>query len=143
RNLMVNVPGTKAGLTSIRTLIGEGINVNVTLLFSQQVYAEVADAYISGIEAFARKGGDPHKVSSVASFFVSRIDTLVDDELDKKIAAAADPAEKTRLQALKGKIAIANAKLAYRRYQEIYGGDRWQRLAQQGAQTQRLLWAST
>ena len=143
RNLMVKVPGTKPGLTAIRTLIGEGINVNVTLLFSQEVYAEVAEAYISGLEAFAKKGGDPHKVASVASFFVSRIDTLVDDELDKKIAAAADPAEKTRLQALKGKIAIANAKLAYRRYHEIYGGDRWQRLAQQGAQTQRLLWAST
>jgi transaldolase/glucose-6-phosphate isomerase len=143
RNLMVKVPGTKPGLTAIRTLIGEGINVNVTLLFSQQVYAEVAEAYISGLEAFAKKGGDPHKVASVASFFVSRIDTLVDDELDKKIAAAADPAEKARLQSLKGKIAIANAKLAYQRYNEIYAGERWQRLAQQGAQTQRLLWAST
>ncbi len=143
RNLMVKVPGTKPGLTAIRTLIGEGINVNVTLLFSQQVYAEVAEAYISGLEAFAKKGGDPHKVASVASFFVSRIDTLVDDELDKKIAAAADPAEKARLQNLKGKVAIANAKLAYQRYQQIYSDDRWQRLAQQGAQTQRLLWAST
>jgi transaldolase / glucose-6-phosphate isomerase len=143
RNLMVKVPGTKPGLTAIRTLISEGINVNVTLLFSQQVYADVAEAYISGLEAFAKKGGDPHKVASVASFFVSRIDTLVDDELDKKIAAAADPAEKARLQALKGKIAIANAKLAYGRYKQIYSGERWQRLAQQGAQTQRLLWAST
>src|SRR6266851_2125770 len=98
RNLMVKVPGTKPGLTAIRTLISEGINVNVTLLFSQGVYAEVAEAYISGIEAFAKKGGDPHKVSSVASFFVSRIDTLVDDELDKRIAAVGDLAEKTRLQ---------------------------------------------
>ena len=143
RNLMVKVPGTKPGLTAIRTLIGEGINVNVTLLFSQQVYAEVAEAYISGLEAFAKKGGDPHKVASVASFFVSRIDTLVDDELDKKIATTADPAEKARLQAPKGKVAIANAKLAYERYKQIYSGERWQRLAQQGAQTQRLLWAST
>src|SRR5246127_941012 len=143
RNLMVKVPGTKPGLTAIRTLISEGINVNVTLLFSQKVYAEVAEAYISGLEAFSKKGGDPHKVSSVASFFVSRIDTLVDDELDKKIAAAADPAEKARLQSLKGKVAIANAKLAYQRYQEIYADERWRRLAQQGAQTQRLLWAST
>jgi len=143
RNLMVKVPGTKPGLTAIRTLIGEGINVNVTLLFSQQVYAEVAEAYISGLEAFAKKGGDPHKVASVASFFVSRIDTLVDDELDKKIAATADPTEKARLQTLKGKVAIANAKLAYERCKQIYSGDRWQRLAQQGAQTQRLLWAST
>jgi transaldolase / glucose-6-phosphate isomerase len=143
RNLMIKVPGTKPGLTAIRTLIGEGINVNVTLLFSQQVYADVAEAYISGLEAFAKKGGDPHKVSSVASFFVSRIDTLVDDELDKKIAAATDPAEKARLQGLKGKVAIANAKLAYQLSKKIYGDERWQRLAQQGAQTQRLLWAST
>lgn len=143
RNLMIKVPGTKPGLTAIRTLIGEGINVNVTLLFSQQVYAEVAEAYISGLEAFAKKGGDPHKVASVASFFVSRIDTLVDDELDKRIAATADPAEKARLQGLKGKVAIANAKLAYALYKNIYAGERWQRLAQQGAQSQRLLWAST
>jgi len=143
RNLMVKVPGTKPGLTAIRTLISEGINVNVTLLFSQQVYADVAEAYISGLEAFARKGGDPHKVASVASFFVSRIDTLVDDELDKKIVATADPAEKAALRALKGKVAIANAKLAYERYHQIYSDGRWQRLAQQGAQTQRLLWAST
>jgi transaldolase/glucose-6-phosphate isomerase len=143
RNLMVKVPGTKPGLTAIRTLISEGININVTLLFSQRVYADVAEAYISGLEAFAKKGGDPHKVSSVASFFVSRIDTLVDEELDKKIAAAGDPAEKTRLQGLKGKVAIANAKLAYQLYQKIYSDERWQRLAQQGAQTQRLLWAST
>src|SRR5207237_9175968 len=129
--------------TAIRTLISEGINVNVTLLFSQKVYAEVAEAYISGLEAFAKKGGDPHKVSSVASFFVSRIDTLVDDELDKKIAATADPAAKAELQRLKGKVAIANAKLAYQLYENIYSNERWQRLAQQGAQTQRLLWAST
>ena len=143
RNLMVKVPGTKPGLTAIRTLIGEGINVNVTLLFSQQVYADVAEAYISGLEAFAKKGGDPHKVASVASFFVSRIDTLVDDELDKRIAATSDPAEKARLQVIKGKVAIANAKLAYERYKQIYADERWRRLAQQGAQTQRLLWAST
>jgi transaldolase / glucose-6-phosphate isomerase len=143
RNLMVKVPGTKPGLTAIRTLISEGININVTLLFSRQVYADVAEAYISGLEAFAKKGGDPHKVSSVASFFVSRIDTLVEDELDKKIAAATDPADKARLQALKGKVAISNAKLAYQHYKKIYSDERWQRLAQQGAQTQRLLWAST
>ncbi|MFZ3236847.1 MAG: bifunctional transaldolase/phosoglucose isomerase, partial [Stellaceae bacterium] len=142
-NLMVKVPGTKAGLPAIRTLIGEGININVTLLFSQRVYAEVADAYISGLEAFAKKGGDPHKVASVASFFVSRIDTLVDEALDKRIAATTDPADKARLEKLKGHIAIANAKLAYQHYQKIYGDERWQRLAQQGAQSQRLLWAST
>jgi transaldolase/glucose-6-phosphate isomerase len=141
-NLMVKVPGTSAGIPAIRTLIGEGININVTLLFSQQVYAEVANAYIAGIEDFVAKGGDPHKVASVASFFVSRIDTLVDEALDKKIAAV-DPSTAAQLKGLKGKIAIANAKLAYRLSKELYGGDRWQRLAQSGAQSQRLLWAST
>src|SRR5271168_646426 len=141
-NLMVKVPGTSAGIPAIRTLIGEGININVTLLFSQQVYAEVANAYIAGIEDFVAKDGDPHKVASVASFFVSRIDTLVDEALDKKIAAV-DPATAAQLKGLKGKIAIANAKLAYRLSKELYGSDRWQRLAQSGAQSQRLLWAST
>src|SRR6266850_6001141 len=142
-NLMVKVPGTRPGLPAIRTLIGEGINVNVTLLFSQKVYAEVADAYISGLEDLVAKGGDPHRVASVASFFVSRIDTLVDEALDKRIADTADPAAKARLAALKGKVAIANAKLAYRLYQQLFSDERWQRLAQHGAQTQRLLWAST
>src|SRR5579862_3573457 len=143
-NLMVKVPGTKAGLPAIRTLIGEGINVNVTLLFSQQVYAEVAEAYLAGLEAYVKKGGDPHKVASVASFFVSRIDTLIDDLLDKRIAETGDAAAKARLEQLKGKVAIANAKLAYQHYQRLYREDeRWRRLAQQGAQTQRLLWAST
>ncbi len=94
RNLMVKVPGTKPGLPAIRTLIGEGINVNITLLFSQKVYEEVAEAYIAGLEDFVAKGGDPHKVASVASFFVSRIDTLVDEALDKRIAATSDAAEK-------------------------------------------------
>src|SRR5262249_51337728 len=114
-----------------------------TLLFSQQVYAEVAEAYLAGLESLVAKGGDPHRVASVASFFVSRIDTLVDEELEKKITAATSPAEKERLQGLKGKVAIANAKLAYQLYKKIFSGERWQRLAQKGAQTQRLLWAST
>ncbi|HKS87990.1 MAG TPA: bifunctional transaldolase/phosoglucose isomerase [Stellaceae bacterium] len=143
RNLMVKVPATRPGLPAIRALTAEGINVNITLLFSQKVYGEVADAYISGLEEFVAKGGDPHKVASVASFFVSRIDTLVDEALDKKIAASGDAAEKQRLGALKGKVAIANAKLAYRMYDRIFSDERWQRLAQRGAQTQRLLWAST
>jgi transaldolase / glucose-6-phosphate isomerase len=143
RNVMIKVPATRPGLPAIRTLIGEGINVNITLLFSQKVYGEVAEAYISGLEDFVAKGGDPHKVASVASFFVSRIDTLVDEALDAKIAAAGDPAGKQRLSALKGKVAIANAKLAYQMYQRVFQDDRWQRLAQKGAQTQRLLWAST
>ncbi|MBV9861685.1 MAG: bifunctional transaldolase/phosoglucose isomerase [Alphaproteobacteria bacterium] len=143
RNLMVKVPGTPPGLPAIRALIGEGINVNVTLLFSQKVYEEVAEAYIAGLEDLVAKGGDPHKVASVASFFVSRIDTLVDEALDKRIAATADAGEKQRLEGLKGKVAVANAKLAYQLYKKIYADERWQRLAQHGAQTQRLLWAST
>ena len=142
-NLMVKIPATQPGLPAIRTMIAEGVNINITLLFSQKVYAQVAEAYISGLEEYVRKGGDPHKVASVASFFVSRIDTLVDEALDKKIAAANDPAEKARLKGLQGKIAIANAKLAYQMYQRIFRDERWQRLAQHGAQTQRLLWAST
>jgi transaldolase/glucose-6-phosphate isomerase len=142
-NLMIKVPGTKAGLPAVRQLIGDGINVNITLLFAQQVYADVADAYIAGLEDFVAKGGDPHHIASVASFFVSRIDTLVDEAIDKKIAAAGEPAEKQRLGALKGKIAIANAKLAYQLSKRIYASERWQRLAQSGAQSQRLLWAST
>src|SRR5947208_11322763 len=142
-NLMVKIPGTKPGLPAIRTMIAEGVNINITLLFSQKVYGEVAEAYISGLEDYVARGGDPHKVASVASFFVSRIDTLVDEALDKKIAAANDPAEKARLKGLQGKIAIANAKLAYQMYHRIFNDERWQRLAQNGAQTQRLLWAST
>src|SRR5262249_19342239 len=143
-NLMVKIPATRPGLPAIRAMIAEGININITLLFSQQVYAEVAEAYLAGLESLVAKGGDPHKVASVASFFVSRIDTLVDEELEKKIAAAGtNPAEKARLQGLKGKVAIANAKLAYQLYKKLFSGERWRRLAQHGAQTQRLLWAST
>jgi transaldolase/glucose-6-phosphate isomerase len=142
-NLMVKIPATQPGLPAIRTMIAEGVNINITLLFSQKVYGEVAEAYISGLEENVAKGGDPHKVASVASFFVSRIDTMVDEALDKKIAAATDPAEKAQLKALQGKIAIGNAKLAYQMYQRIFRDERWQRLAQHGAQTQRLLWAST
>ena len=142
-NLMVKIPGTKPGIPAIRTMIGEGVNINVTLLFSADVYAEVAEAYISGLEDFVAKGGDPHKVASVASFFISRIDSLVDSQLDAKIAATSNAAEKAKLEGLKGKAAIANAKLTYQLYKKIYSTPRWQRLAQKGAQTQRLLWAST
>jgi transaldolase / glucose-6-phosphate isomerase len=141
-NVMIKIPATRAGLPAIRQMIGEGVNINVTLLFAQEVYAEVAEAYIGGLEALAAKGGDPHKVASVASFFVSRIDTLVDAALDKCLAAA-DPAQRQRIERLKGRIAIANAKLAYQHYKNLLASERWQRLAQSGAQTQRLLWAST
>ena len=143
KNLMIKVPGTQAGLPAIRELIADGINVNITLLFSQQVYEQVVEAYLSGLEALAAKGGDISQIASVASFFVSRIDTAVDKLLDEKIAQANDPDEKARLNALKGKVAIANAKLAYQRYKRLFDGARWQALAAKGAKTQRLLWART
>ena len=141
-NLMVKVPGTREGVPAIRALISQGISINVTLLFSQKMYAEVLEAYISGLEAFVAAGGDPKRIASVASFFVSRIDTSVDSQLDGKIAAASGD-ENARLGALKGKVAIANAKLAYQHYKKIITSDRWKKLAAKGAQVQRLLWAST
>jgi transaldolase/glucose-6-phosphate isomerase len=143
KNLMIKVPGTPEGLPAVHDLIAEGINVNITLLFAQQVYEQVVEAYLSGLEALAAKGGDVSRIASVASFFVSRIDTAVDNLLDEKIARANDPDEKARLTTLKGKIAIANAKLAYQRYLRLFAGDRWQALAKKGAKPQRLLWAST
>jgi transaldolase/glucose-6-phosphate isomerase len=142
-NLMVKVPGTREGLPAIRHLISKGISINITLLFSQKVYVEVAEAYLAGLEALVADGGDPSRVGSVASFFVSRIDSAVDKELDDKIAKANDPSEKARLAALKGKIAIANAKLAYQDYKRLFSGDRWTKLQARGAKPQRLLWAST
>jgi transaldolase / glucose-6-phosphate isomerase len=143
KNLMIKVPATPEGLPAIEHLIGEGISVNITLLFSQEVYLQVVEAYLAGLEKYVGKGGDPSHVASVASFFVSRIDVMVDKELDEKIAKANDPTEKERLAALKGKIAIANAKLAYQEYKRLFAGPRWERLAAKGAKPQRLLWAST
>src|SRR6201991_111801 len=143
KNLMVKVPAMPEGLPAIEHLIGEGISINITLLFSQKVYVEVAEAYLAGLEKYIAGGGDPSHVASVASFFVSRIDSAVDKHLDEKIAKANDPTEKARLQALKGKIAIANAKLAYQDYKRLFSGARWDKLAAKGAKPQRLLWAST
>ncbi|THD71434.1 MAG: bifunctional transaldolase/phosoglucose isomerase [Bradyrhizobium sp.] len=143
RNLMVKVPATPEGLPAIQHLIGEGISINITLLFSQKVYVQVAEAYLAGLERYVAGGGDPSHVASVASFFVSRIDSAVDKQLDEKIAKANDPTEKERLTALKGKVAIANAKLAYQEYKRLFSGTRWDRLAARGARPQRLLWAST
>jgi transaldolase / glucose-6-phosphate isomerase len=143
RNLMIKVPATSEGLPAIHDLTADGINVNITLLFAQQVYEQVVEAYLSGLEALAAKGGEISRIASVASFFVSRIDTEVDKLLDEKIARANDPDEKARLAALKGKVAIANAKLAYQRYLRLFAGERWHALAANGAKPQRLLWAST
>ena len=113
---MIKVPATSEGLPAIHDLTAEGINVNITLLFAQQVYEQVVEAYLSGLEALAAKGGEIAGMASVASFFVSRIDTEVDKLLDEKIARVNDPDEKARLAKLKGKVAVANAKLAYQRY---------------------------
>src|ERR1700693_2263857 len=143
KNLMVKVPATPEGLPAIQHLIGEGISINITLLFSQKTYVEVAEAYLDGLEKYVAGGGDPSHVASVASFFVSRIDSAVDKQLDEKIARANDPSEKERLAELKGKVAIANAKLAYQDYKRLFSGARWDRLAAKGAKPQRLLWAST
>lgn len=142
-NLMIKVPATPAGIPTIQQLIGEGININVTLLFAQEVYEQVANAYITGLEILEAKGGDISRVASVASFFVSRIDTAVDNQITARLKTVTEPAQEDLLKGLMGKVAIANAKLAYKRYQDIYSSSRWQKLVMQGAQTQRLLWAST
>jgi len=143
KNLMIKVPATPEGLPAIEHLTGKGLSINITLLFSQKVYVQVAQAYLAGLEKYVAAGGDPSHVASVASFFVSRIDSAVDKQLDEKIARANDPSEKERLAALKGKVAIANAKLAYQEYKRLFSGARWERLAAKGAKPQRLLWAST
>ncbi len=140
-NVMIKVPGTAEGIPAIRTLIGEGININVTLLFAQDVYEKVAEAYVSGVEDLAARGGNLKKMAGVASFFISRIDTLIDSMLNEKIKN--DGAQKDLYTSLLGKVAIANGKLTYQSYQRIFGGPRWQALAAKGAQTQRVLWAST
>ena len=143
KNLMVKVPATGPGLPAIRRLIGAGINVNITLLFSQEVYEQVVAAYLGGLEDFIARGGDPSRVASVASFFVSRIDTAVDNLLAARLRETDDPAERDVLTGLRGKVAIANAKLAYQRYQRLFAGPRWEKLQAKGAHPQRLLWAST
>src|SRR5215472_1470558 len=142
-NVLIKVPGTLQGLPAIRELIGEGININVTLLFAQEMYEKVAEAYISGLEDLAARSGNLKKEAGVASFFISRIDTLVDSLLEEKLKAATDSKQRTLLESLLGKVAIANGKLTYQRYQRIFSGPRWAALAAKGAQTQRVLWAST
>jgi transaldolase len=140
-NLMVKIPGTVEGSPVVAEMTAEGININITLLFSIASYERVAWAYIEGLEKRLASGEPIDHVASVASFFVSRVDTLVDKKLDEK--AAADPDNAAKYEALKGKIAVANAKLAYARYQEIFSGDRFLKLKAEGAKPQRPLWAST
>src|SRR5712671_5563716 len=142
-NVMIKIPGTPEGIPAIRQMLSEGVNINITLLFAQDVYEEVAQTYIDALEIYAAGGGDVSKVASVASFFISRIDSLVDSLLNEQIKKETDPARKAKLQGLLGKIAIANGKLTYEAYQKIFSTPRWQALAAKGGQTQRVLWAST
>jgi transaldolase len=142
-NVMIKVPGTKEGLPAIRQLLEEGININITLLFALSVYEQVAEAYFAALEARVKKGQDISKIASVASFFVSRIDTLIDSQIEAKLKTEADAGKKALLAGIEGKVAIANAKLTYKKYQDLVGGARWKALAAKGAQPQRLLWAST
>jgi transaldolase len=141
-NLMIKVPATPAGIPAIERLIAEGVNVNVTLLFSVAAYEQVAEAHLAGLEARAASGGDVRRVASVASFFVSRVDTAVDALLQEKIAAAG-PAGAEPLRRLLGKAAVANARVAYASWQELVAGVRWRSVSARGARPQRLLWAST
>ena len=142
-NVMIKVPGTPEALGPIRRLLGEGVNVNVTLLFSRDAYREVAEAHVSSLEERARRGDDVSRVASVASFFVSRIDAAVDRRLDAVAGAGAPEATRRRAEALRGRIAIANAKLAYQDWLAIVATPRWRKLREAGAMPQRLLWAST
>ena len=140
-NLMIKVPGTQAGVPAVRALIADGVNVNITLLFAIDAYRAVANAYLDGLEERLAKGEPIDRIASVASFFVSRIDSAIDKKIDARIAAGDKEAD--ALKALRGKVAIANAKLAYAWYRELIASERWRKLAAKGAMPQRLLWAST
>ena len=142
-NVMVKVPATPEGIPAIRQLLEEGLNINITLLFAQSAYEQVAEAFLAALEARAIKGQNLSHIASVASFFVSRIDSLVDSKIDEKLKTTTDGAQRGLLESIRGKIAIANARLTYKKYQELFAGPRWKALASKGAQTQRLLWAST
>jgi len=140
-NIMIKIPGTPEGVPAVRQLTGEGLNINITLLFAQEAYIAVAQAYLDGLEAALKAGKDIGGIASVASFFVSRIDTLVDSTIDARLKTPG--ANEQLLRSLQGKVAIANAKQAYRYYQQMLTTPRWKALADRGAQSQRLLWAST
>jgi transaldolase len=143
KNVMIKIPGTPEGIPAIEQATYEGININITLLFSLHAYDQTMEAYIRGLERRAAENKPIDNISSVASFFVSRIDTAVDKELERRIAQTTDPDEKAKLQSLLGKIAIANAKIAYQKYKKVFHGSRFAAMKQKGAQVQRPLWAST
>ena len=140
-NAMIKIPGTEAGLDAIAQALADGINVNVTLLFSLEGYEKVMEAYLRGLEQRVQAGGDVSRVASVASFFVSRVDSSIDAQLEKIVAEGGERGE--RAKGLMGRAAVANAKLAYERFTQIFSGERWERLAAKGARVQRPLWAST
>jgi transaldolase / glucose-6-phosphate isomerase len=142
-NVMVKIPATKEGLPAIEDQISKGHNINITLIFAVDRYDEVVEAYLSGLERLHKKGGDLSKVASVASFFVSRVDTKVDKLLAEKIKSTPSPAEQHELEKLYGKAAIANSKVAYEHFNDLFSGERWEKLRKAGARTQRPLWAST
>ena len=142
-NLMVKIPATPQGIPAIRRMIARGKSINITLIFSVGRYAEVVEAYLSGLEEFAASGGDLAPVASVASFFVSRIDTETDRRIDVALERERDAERRRRLEGLKGKIAVANAKLAFEKFRRLFSGPRWEALAAKGARVQRCLWAST
>lgn len=143
KNVMIKIPGTPEGIPAIEQAIYEGININITLLFSLHAHDQTMEAYIRGLERRAAENNPIDNISSVASFFVSRIDSAVDKELERRISRTADEEEKRKLQSLLGRIAIANAKIAYQRYKKVFHGERFAALKQKGAQVQRPLWAST
>ena len=142
-NVLIKVPGTPEGMPAIAALIGDGISVNVTLLFSVDAYEQCAKAYMEGLEKASARRADLSRIASVASFFISRIDSMVDADLQKLLAANPDPAKKKKIESLFGKVAVANGKIAYERYHQLVAQPRWQALAGKGARTQRVLWAST
>ncbi|MGI9188857.1 MAG: transaldolase [Longimicrobiaceae bacterium] len=142
-NLMIKVPGTDAGIPAVEQLLSEGLNINITLLFSREGHQRVMDAYLKALERRLEAGNPLDRISSVASFFVSRVDSAVDDRLQARLEEADDEATRERIRSLLGTIAIANAKLAYQQFRDTFSGDRFVRLRERGAQLQRPLWAST
>ncbi len=143
KNILVKVPATQQGLPAIEQLTSEGVNVNITLLFSVKRYEEVAEAYLRGLEKRANQGKPIHEITSVASFFVSRVDTLSDKLLEARISSAGSKAEKDKISALLGKAAVANAKIAYEKYKGIFAGKRFNALKEKRGRIQRLLWGSS
>ncbi len=142
-NVMVKIPATAAGIPAIARCLAEGMNINITLMFSMADYEAVSGAYLRALEERLKRGEPIDAIASVASFFVSRVDTLVDKTIDEKLRTGLPPELRERLESLRGRLAVANAKLVYERFREVFSGERWRRLSENGARIQRVLWAST